>query len=263
VDRKDTLNQKLSPLVELQKLDLRIMEINEIRRKIPGRLHTAEAPLRKAAQTLNDTTTAVDAAVRERRSHEKDLEAHEAQTDKMKTRMSELKTNKEYQAHLFEIELANKKRGDFEEKILICMEKIDQLQRTAKETQEKVKALETVFAQEKKLLDEQDHTLAAELAQLEAQHREASARVEKSLLERYNQLKAVRKDQALAAVREGICAGCRLQIPPQLIADVKRSEDLYVCPYCHRMLYWEGEAVVEAPSVPGGKSADLEVGESV
>lgn len=239
------------------------MEINDTRRKIPERLHTAEAPLREAAQTLKDTTTAVDAAVKERRSHEKDLEAHEAQTEKMKSHAASLKTNKEYQAHLFEVELANKKRGEFEEKILVCMEKIDQLQRAAKETQEKVKALEAVFVQGKKLLDEQDRTLAAELAQLEAQHRQASARVEKSLLERYSQIKAARKDQALAAVREGICAGCRLQIPPQLIADVKRSEDLYVCPYCHRMLYWEGEAVVEAPSVPGGKSADLEVGESV
>jgi predicted nucleic acid-binding Zn-ribbon protein len=257
------LNQQISPLIDLQKLDLRIMEINEIRRKIPERLQTAESPLRDSTQVLNDTTAAVEAVVKERRSHEKDLEAHEAQTDKMKSRLSELKTNKEYQAHLFEIELSNKKRGDFEEKILVCMEKIDQLQRTAKETQEKVKALQTVFAQEKKVLDEQDRALAEELAQLESRQRQASARVEKSLLERYNQIKAARKDQALAAVRDGICAGCRLQIPPQLIAEVKRSEDLHVCPYCRRMLYWEGEPAVEAPSAPGSKSADLEVGESV
>jgi len=262
-DRKGTLNQKLSPLVELQKLDLRIVEIDEIRKKIPDRLRTAEAPLRDTTRLLNDTKTAVDAAVKERRSHEKDLEVHEAQTDKMKSRLSELKTNKEYQAHLFEIELANKKRGDFEEKILVWMDQIDQLQRTVKETQEKVKTLETVFAQEKKLLDEQDCALAAELAQLDGQRREVSEQVEPSLLQRYNQIKAGRKDQPLAAVRGGICAGCRLQIPPQLIAEVKRSEDLQVCPYCRRMLYWEGEPVAEAPSAPGGKSADLEVGESI
>jgi predicted nucleic acid-binding Zn-ribbon protein len=257
------LNQKLSPLVELQKLDLRIMEVDDIRKKIPDRLRTAEAPLREATRLLNDTNTAVEAAVKERRSHEKDLEAHEAQTDKMKSRLSELKTNKEYQAHLFEIELANKKRGDFEEKILVWMEKIDQLQRTTRETQEQIKALEAVFAKEKTLLDEQDRSLAQESAQLEGRRREVSARVEQGLLERYNQIKAGRKDQPLAAVRGGICAGCRLQIPPQLIAEVKRSEDLHVCPYCRRMLYWEGEPVAEAPSAPGGKSADLEVGESV
>jgi len=258
---KGPLNQKLTPLVALQKLDLRIMEINELRRKIPDRLRTAEAPLQEASQLLKEATASLEALVKERRAHEKDLEVHEAQTEKMKTRSSELKTNKEYQAHLFEIELANKKRGDFEEKILVSMEKIDQLQRTAKEAQDTVKTLQGGFSKEKQALDEQDRTLGEELAQLEAQHREAASHVDKGLLDRYNQIRAGKKDQALAAVRDGMCAGCRLQIPPQLIAQVKRSEDLHVCPYCRRMLYWEGEPVAEAS--PGHKAKNLEIGESV
>jgi predicted nucleic acid-binding Zn-ribbon protein len=256
------LNYKLSPLVELQKLDLRIMEIKDIRRKIPERLYTAEAPLREATQILNDTMAAADAGAKERRAHEKDLEAHEAHTEKMKSHAAGLKTNKEYQAHLFEIELANKKRGEFEEKILLAMDKIDQLQKAVKEQQEKKKALEDVFVREKQVLDAQDKALAEELAQVETRQRAASARIEKSLLERYTQIKTTRKDQPLAAVRDGMCAGCRLQIPPQLIAQVKRSDDLVVCPYCRRMLYWEGEPVQEAPTVPGVKSSELEAGES-
>jgi uncharacterized protein len=260
---KGTLNQKLSPLIELQKLDLRIMEISETRRKIPERLHAAEAPLREATQLLNDTKATVDAVTKERRAHEKDLEVHETQTEKMKSHAASLKTNKEYQAHLFELELANKKRGDFEEKILLAMDKIDQLQKTLKEMQEKKTALEKGFTQEKQSLDTQDKELAKELAQLEADYRDASTRVERTLLDRYNQVKAARKDQPLAAVRGGICAGCRLQIPPQLIAQVKRSDDLHVCPYCRRILYWEGEPVTEASSSSGNKPTDLEVEESV
>ena len=260
---KDTLNQKLSPLIDLQKLDLRITEITEIRRKIPERLYTAEVPLREATQLLNDTKAAGEAAVKERRAHEKDLEAHEGHTEKMKSHAASLKTNKEYQAHLFEVELANKKRGDFEERILLAMDKVDQLQKTINELQEKKAMLEKVFTGEKQGLDARDKELATELAQLELRHREAAGRIEKSLLDRYNQVKASRKDQPLAAVRDGICAGCRLQIPPQLIAQVKRSDDLQICPYCRRMLYWEGEPVTETPSSPGSKPSELEVGESV
>lgn len=238
------------------------MEITEIRRKIPERLHAAEAPLQEASRILNDTKTAVEAAVKERRSHEKDLEAHEAHTDKMKSHAASLKTNKEYQAHLFELELANKKRGDFEEKILLTMEKIDQLQNATKGLQEKSSALEKMFTQEKQRLDAQDKELSTELAQLELRHREASVKVEKALLDRYNQVKASRKDHPLAAVRDGICLGCRLQIPPQLIAQVKRSEDLHLCPYCRRILYWEGEPIAEGTPALESKPSDLEVGES-
>jgi hypothetical protein len=49
-----------------------------------------------------------------------------------------------------------------------------------------------------------------------------------------------------------------------LIAEVKRSDDLHVCPYCRRMLYWEGEVPIDPAAPQGeGKKTDLEVGESV
>lgn len=258
------MNQNLSPLIELQKLDLRIAEIKDQRRKIPERLQAIEAPLQEARQLHQQTGASVETLVKERRSCEQDLEAHEAHTEKMKSRLSELKSNKEYQAHLFEIEVANKKKGDIEEKILLCMEKIEQLQRTAKEAQEKLSAIEKTFAQEKQTLDELEHRLSTELANLEAQQQARSAHVEKGLLTRYNSIKASRKDHALAEIKEGICSGCRLQLPPQLISEVKRAEELHTCPYCRRMLYWDGQIPVEsAGEHEVDKTSVLEIGESV
>ena len=257
------MNQNLSPLIELQKLDLRIMEITDQRKRIPERLHAVEAPVREAKQLLQETNASIDALVKERRAHEKDVEAQDAHTDKMRARLSELKTNKEYQAHLFELQMANKKKSEIEDKVLACMEKIEQLQQTAREAQEKVGIVEAGFAKEKHGLDELDKKLSEELAQLELQQRERATHVEKSLLARYSKLKAARKDQALAAIKGGMCSGCRLQIPPQLIAEVKRSQDLHTCPYCHRMLYWDGEMTSEQKPHEGGKTSDLEVGESV
>ena len=258
------MNQNLFPLIELQKLDLRITEIKDQRRKIPERLQAVDAPLREAQHQHQQTSASVDMFIKERRSHEHDLDAHESHIEKMKSRLSELKSNKEYQAHLFEIEVANKKKGDIEEKILLCMEKIEQLQRTAKEAQEKLSATEKAFTQEKQVLDQLERTLSTELADLEAQQQARSAHVEKGLLSRYNTIKAARKDQPLAEIKEGICSGCRLQLPPQLISEVKRSQDLHTCPYCRRMLYWDGQISVEtAPGLDLDKTSILEIGESV
>lgn len=257
------MKHNLSPLIALQKLDLRVMEINSQRRKIPERLQTVETPLREAQQLLQQTNAAMEGLVKERRSHEKDLEVHEAHTEKMKSRLSELKSNKEYQAHLFEIEVANKKKGEFEEKILLCMEKIEQLQQTAKEAQAKVSVVEKDFTQEKLVLDELEKKLSAELADLESQQQAHSAHVEPGLLRRYNGIKAARKDQALAEIKEGTCSGCRLQLPPQLISEVKRSEDLQTCPYCRRMLYWDGRIPVEVVTPDLDKTSILEIGESI
>ncbi|GAB1724131.1 MAG: hypothetical protein GDA65_05545 [Nitrospira sp. CR1.1] len=258
------MNLQLSPLIELQKLDLRIVDLKEQRRKIPERLEVNEAPLREARRVVQDASTSVEVLIKERRSAEKDLEAHEDRIGKMKDRAAQLKTNQEYQAHLFEVELANKKRGEIEEKILLAMEQIDQTQRTIAAAEVQLKESEALFVREKTILDEKDQALTAELAELEAQQKQLSGRVEKGLLARYNKLKSTRKDQALALIKDGICVGCRLQVPPQLISQVKRGDDVYTCPYCYRMLYWEGEPVSEEKRpLAQDQAKDFELGESV
>ncbi len=258
------MNLQLAPLVELQKLDLRIAELKEQRRRIPERLEASEAPVREVKRVLQDATATLDALNKERRSHEKDLEAHEDRIGKMKDRAAQLKTNQEYQAHLFEVELANKKRGEYEEKILLAMEQIEQTQRTVTAAQAQLKELEALFTKEKAVWDEKDRVLAAELAELEGKQAQMSGQVEKGLFSRYNKLKTMRKDPALVLIKDGICIGCRLQLPPQLISQVKRGDDVHTCPYCYRMLYWEGEpGTAEKPAVAQGQAKDLEVGESV
>ena len=67
------MNPQLSPLIELQKLDLRIADIKEQRRKIPERLEVNEAPLREARRVVQDASTSVEVLIKERRSAERTL----------------------------------------------------------------------------------------------------------------------------------------------------------------------------------------------
>ena len=96
---------------------------------------------------------------------------------------------------------------------MLCMEKIEQLQRTAKEAQEKLSAVEKAFAQGKQALDELEHTLSTELADLEAQQQARSAHVEKGLLSRYNRSR--RPKDKTRAESKGLSGP--LQLHPQLI----------------------------------------------
>jgi predicted nucleic acid-binding Zn-ribbon protein len=263
ISNEALLNPNLQPLIELQALDLRMAEIKEQQRKAPELIQTAEAPLKEALQIQKDAAAALEVLTKERRDRERDLEAHEGQTEKMKTRLSELKTNKEYQAHLFEIEMANKKKGEIEEQILVLMEKVEFKQKEVKEIQAKAKEAERIFSQEKQRLEALASELATEVPQLERKQAAAASTVNKALMDRYTKLKHIRKDHALVPIRDGICVGCRLQLPPQLVAQVKRSEDVQICSYCQRILYWEGETAPMPPSVPALEKEEYDVGETV
>ena len=174
------MNPHLPRLIELQAIDLRIAEIKHQRRLIPDRLAAARAPLHSATEALKQAGASVEALTKERRTCERDLDAQESHIEKMKARTGEIKTNKEYQAHLFEIEMANKKKGEVEEKILGLMETIEQLQREMAAAQARVREAEAAFEREQRLLNESDAALSKELAVLDEQqfvdHRDEDVR---------------------------------------------------------------------------------------
>jgi predicted nucleic acid-binding Zn-ribbon protein len=92
-----------------------------------------------------------------------------------------------------------------------------------------------------------------------------ASKLDRVLLDRYNKLKATKKELALAPIRNGTCFGCKLQLPPQLVAEVKRSQELLSCNYCQRILYWEGGPAAEQPVAAGASARHEqdEAGESV
>lgn len=249
------MNPQLQPLIQLQTLDLRGTAIKEQRRRIPDRLQTSEQPLRDARQLLEKVSARAEAATKARRDRERELEAQETQIDKMKARASEIKKNVEYQAHLFEIQMASKKKGEIEEQILVLMDEVEQQQQAVLEAKKRMAEAEAAFGREKTELEALDARLVTELGAVEEQRKVVEASVDKSLLDRYNKLKGTRKDLAVVPIRGGICSGCRLQIEPQLIAEVKRAEKLLSCSYCQRILYWEEQAPAapESPAKPAEK----------
>lgn len=231
------MNLQLQYLINLQKFDLRIFQIQDQLRKAPELLKSAEAPLQDLLTRLQALKNTGESLVKQRRSAERELATQEDQLQKIRNRLSELKTNKEYQAHLFEIELARKKKDSIEENVLEIMERVEQNEQAVKELEEQAKEAQHTFDVEKARIEAQLANLANELADLEQQQKTLAEMVEKPLLARYNRLKTMRKGYAVAQLRDGACGGCQLQLPPQLVAEVKRGNELMDCSYCHRILY--------------------------
>ncbi|RMH09381.1 MAG: hypothetical protein D6704_01310 [Nitrospirae bacterium] len=242
------MNSQLAHLVELQKLDLKIHDLHEQQRKIPERIRAAQIPLLQATKELEAVTTAVKTLTAERRRNEHELQVQEDHIRKLRSRLMELKTNKEYQAHLFEIELANKKKDALEEKVLLSMEQLELKQKELEDLRNRVKRAEETFGECKIQLETQAQALAHELDELRQRQQALLPLLDKSVYARYMTLKSSLKVLVVAQVREGICQGCLLQLPPQLVAQVKRGDELLSCPFCQRILYWECEAESEAAS---------------
>ena len=240
------MNLQLSLLVQLQQLDLKLHDLEKQQQQIPQRLHAAQSPVEQARKRSEDLKTLLETIAAEQRSSEQDLSAHESHVHKMRGRLNELKTNKEYQAHLFEIEMANKKKDALEERVLLAMERAEEKQKELEEVEKLLQDVTQTLEQEKVDLEALSAKLTDEVTRMEQEKKSLLASLEKPVYHRYSILKSSLKLIVVATVHGETCQGCQLQIPPQLIASVKRADELLTCPYCYRILYYE-EALNETP----------------
>jgi len=239
------VNSQLKLLIELQKLDRRIFKILDAQQKAPELLQSAESPLQGTLSRLQALKNIGESLLTQQRGSERELATQEDLLHKVRSRLSELKTNKEYQAHLYEIEQARKKKDSIEESLLEVMGRVEENDKAGKELEELASEAQKVFDVEKVRLETLSAELVNELTDLEKQQSIVADTVEKPLRARYNRLKTMRKGFAVAEVQDGSCGGCRLQLPPQLIAQVRRGDELMDCSYCHRILFMAHHLEVE------------------
>jgi len=239
------VNSQLQFLIELQKLDRRIFQILDVQQKAPELLKAAESPYQEILTHLQSLKNTGESLVKQQRSSERELATQEDLLHKVRSRLSELKTNKEYQAHLYEIEQARKKKDSIEESVLEVMERVEENNKAVKELEGQASEAQEVFDAEKVRLESQSAELVNELTDLERQQNIVADTVGEPLLARYNRLKTMRKGFAVAEVQDGACGGCRLQLPPQLVAEVRRGDELMDCSYCHRILFMAHHLEVE------------------
>lgn len=169
--------------------------------------------------------------------------------DKLKARSTEIKTNKEYEAHLKEIEGYEKNRYRIEEEILVLMEDIENFSNEViKQEEAKVKKAEEEYKQQEKAQDEEKQKLENELETVKARRNDFASRLDSGTYAQYMNLMKKLGGLAVVPTKNEVCLGCNTNIPPQLYNDIKGSNDIYTCFYCNRFLYFKDDTPPENKS---------------
>ncbi len=237
------MNEQLAILIQLQDVDSRSDVIAEKRRQFPLLVEAAAKPVEEAQAALAEVQGELEALNRDRRSKEQDLKEREERIDKLKARSADLKTNKEYQTHLFEIELAQQEKGTVEEHLLELMDRTEAIQKVVREHETQIAVRRREYEAERARLQTEQDTMEAEAERLSSESKTLADRLSPLDRQSYEHLKATRKGLAVAALKNGTCQGCRLSLQPQLVANIRKNEKILTCTYCHRILYSPPPAV--------------------
>ncbi|OPX97819.1 MAG: putative zinc ribbon domain protein [Syntrophorhabdus sp. PtaB.Bin047] len=232
------MERELETLFEAQKIESMIMEGEQKLLQAPKKLKQMEDRLAEVRGKIEKEQEIVEELEKERRKKEKELEGEKEKIKKLEVKLYDVKTNKEYQALLKEIESAKEANDRTEEDVLVLMDKVEDLKKDYEASQTELEKLEKESEIEKKAMEKETRSMDEVIAKLTTERDNLLSIVSDNLRNTYNILRERRGGIAVTNVRNGVCLGCNMNIPPQLFIEVTKNKQLIQCPSCNRILFF-------------------------
>ncbi len=227
-------------LLELQALDSTIDRLGVRRGQLEGAAELAEArtALEQAEARLGELKLTLDAVSREQRRLESDIDSLQRKVDAERARLYDgsVANPKELQSIEHEVQGILSRKSRIEDQLLERMEEREELEG-------KVPGAEAEASTARAHVAQIESTTARELVEVTRQleeragEREAVASgFEPEVLDLYEDLRRQKHGVGAAALVNGVCQGCHQQLSPVYLDRLKRTDGVWRCEHCRRIL---------------------------
>jgi len=234
------LLEPLRYMIKLQILQDRKVALMRNHKQNPQRIVELEKDYQRFEAEYLVKKTEHEQSLELHRSLERSMADQEARIARSKTRMAEVKTNKEYHAILKEIEDMKRDITSKEEQALECMEKVEALGSELKVLEKDLQERKQSMDRDLEELRAQSAAVQEQLDRLEAMQDKVREHVPNDLLRRCDAMLRRPSSVAVGAVEQGVCQTCHMNIPPQKFIELQRDDAIMQCPHCHCFIYWPG-----------------------
>jgi predicted nucleic acid-binding Zn-ribbon protein len=230
--------QGLTKLLELQRLDDQLVASRTEHEGLPARREGNA----QGRQACDDRLAAAKLALRDAelamRQAEGALQEQEALLERFEGQQFQVKSNDAYTALLAEMEHAREGISEHETKILENMETIERATSELAEAERESGSAHSAFDAEDREIQTREADLTASIERLSGERAKLGPEIERELLNQYERI-AKRRRPAVVLVKEELCGGCRVGIPPQTFIEIQRCEQIVTCANCARILLHE------------------------
>lgn len=239
---KEITKQDIDALVLLQETETEIVRLQSVlakvdkeKAKLEVKLAAFEAALVKNREELEKTSDMC-------RNTEEEVKVIDQRIIKSNETLRMVKTNKEYQVLLREVDDNKKRKDALETELLEMMEEKEKQTAVVEESEKEFALLKEQTRAAQAQLDQQTTDDKAALEEFGARQAEIGQALDPFLMDRFKKISKMNDGLAVARVRNETCMGCFMNIPPQLYIEVQRGTKLISCPQCSRILYFVAEA---------------------
>jgi len=233
------LKEQLVRLIELQRMESAADGIQAKKENLPIRMNELEQEYTSVCDVVEAQRTQVDGLRKRRKEKDSQLQAGQESLKRTRERLFEVKTNKEYQSMLKEIEIFEGKNSRLEDEVISLLDELDRLEAELKVQERDLEDRRRLYEEERRNMEEELNSLNGELEDCTRKNAEIRKEIPAEILRKYEKIKGIGRGLAVVAVWKEVCGGCHMTIPPQLYNDLQKTKALTTCPNCNRIIYWE------------------------
>lgn len=244
------MKAELSQLIALQNADTNIRRLQAEIESIPERRAEIEREFDQRAFEIRELEQRRDAAFHERARVEKEIFEQKQRAERADRNLMAAKKPDEYTAAIREADSARKQISAFETNVLEQMEVFDGAEKELHERAPEVEKLRGEMEASFKVFDQQVQQQQKELERARLDREQLLKELPKSMSTLYARISArIRDGVAVAEARNGACTACYMALRPQIMADVRRGDEVITCDNCNRILYYNPDRAAHPAAV--------------
>lgn len=250
---------QIHQLVQLQKVDDAIFAVRQELEAAPRELEELEQRF-SAVETRR--TRALDklAHLQEQKKRlSLEIDDDSARIKKSKNKLMQVENTREYHAMMREMDSMERVNRTREEEKMTLMEALQSQETLLAEIDSEHAALQAELESARSSLESRLAKARERLEALDRERAETSRAIPQPVFLRYEFIRKRLEHPVIVAVREGICSGCNIAVPPQAFIDLQRGQQIQSCPNCQRLIFWcehfEEPAAGAAPQTAPAQAA--------
>ena len=232
-------------LRELQHILLNEFEIEAELEEIPRELNELKRRFHKLERTISEKEASKEHNTELLEQLTKDKEESKLNKDKYEGQIKLIKTQKEYEALTSEIAQIDEKLAQIESEELESMQELETLNTDLEEQTGLLQELKETIVGKEKEVSKLSAEKQKELDKYLKEKKTISSGLDKELIYKFEKIVKNKEGIGIISIKNNVCMGCNMLLPPQFVNDVRREDELFFCPNCSRILYYQQEAPAE------------------
>ncbi len=216
---------------KIRRLQGELAHIEPQRQSLKAKATAAQAQLEHAKLQVKQIESA-------RKELELEVEAKKQMISRYANQQFQTRKNEEYRALAHEIEICKADIFKIEDKEIELMEQAEAAQKEVVRSTQAANDARKLAEDQEARLGEREQNLRKELTELEANREALAAAVDNGARGRYERLARSKGENVVVGVQHGVCGGCHMRIPPQLLVTCQAEKELVSCSNCGRILYY-------------------------